>query len=170
MLLTGAAVLFGVTFFLAGPRITRWRELRLKQAEVAREIARARKLVARRGYWEEQLAEYSGMLPRVAADKKMDVHWLSIMDKLAAEHEVSIHQRAAGQEKDEGEVFELPIECREWEGSLDGIVRFLYDLQATGAMFDIRHLFIKPKGGGVLRGRFSLYCAYTREPGEDDGS
>lgn len=169
-LITGAAILFGVTFLLAGPRIAHWRELRARQKEVAQEIIRAKKLVAKRGYWESLVAEYSGMLPRVQASKKMDVHWLSIMDKLATKHDVQINQRAAGQEKDEGEVFELPIDCKEWEGSLEGIVRFLYDLQTEGAMFDIRHLFIKPKGKGVLRGRFSLYCAYTRESAEDDES
>jgi hypothetical protein len=56
----------------------------------------------------------------------------------------------------------LPIECREWEASLDALVRFLFELQSEGAMLDIRQLLIKPRGQGILRGRFTLYCAYAR--------
>jgi hypothetical protein len=63
-------------------------------------------------------------------------------------------------------VYELAIDCREWEATLDPLVRFLFDLQSEGAMFDVRQLMIKPKGKGVLRGRFALYCAYTREASE----
>ena len=62
-----------------------------------------------------------------------------------------------------GDVFELPIEVRDWEGSLEALVGFLFELQSQGAMLDIRHLVMKPNEKKVLRGRFVLYCAYTRE-------
>ena len=80
---------------------------------------------------------------------------------------MKISKRQPGEEKQQGEVYELPIECREWEGSLDAITHFLFDLQSEGAMMDIRHLLIKPKGEGVLGGRFWLHCAYTR--GQESG-
>jgi hypothetical protein len=51
---------------------------------------------------------------------------------------------------------------------LDAIVKFLYDLQSQGAMMDVRKLMMKPhgvapQGGYLMKGRFSLTCAYTKE-------
>ena len=166
-LATGTVVLFGVSFMLAGPKIAAWKQLRTEQARVAEDLRKAKSLVAKREFWQKQFDELSGQLPQLPAGRKVDVHWLSTMDRVAAKNTVSILRRDAGEEKKAGDVYELAVECRDWEASLDNLVRFLYDLQSEGSMFDVRQLFVKPKDQGTLRGRFTLYCAYTREPVEE---
>jgi len=162
-LTTGALTLFGVSAVLSKPKFREWTEVRKQQAEVLVEMEQDRQLLAQREKLAADFDELSKQLPQYPADKKIDVYWLSVMDRLASKHGVKISKRQAGEEKNAGDVFELPIQCTDWEGSLDSIVHFLFDMQSSGAMLDIRQLLIKSKGKGLLRGRFSLYCAYTRE-------
>lgn len=160
---TLAALLLGASMMLAKPKVVEWGEIRTRQAALRAEIARDKALVAEREEWASRFEEVSGMLSRHPATQKMDIYWMSIMDRLAAKHGVTISKRQVGEEKQAGEVYELPIEVKEWEGSLDALVHFLFDLQNEGAMLDVRQLLVKPKAGGILRGRFVLFCAYTRE-------
>jgi len=164
VLTVGAVGIFGGSAMLVKPRIDAWKELQKEQAGILAQIERDSKLVAERDKWMKRLEKLSEMLPQHASDEKMDVHWLSVMDNLASKHGVRISKRQAGEERRQGDVYELPIECKDWEGSLDSVIHFLFDLQSAGAMLDVRQLLVKPKGKGVLRGRFLLYCAYTREP------
>lgn len=160
---TVAAVLFGGGIMLARPKLTELRDVSAQQDVLVGEIQGYQELVAQRPEWEDKFQGLSAQLPKHPADRKVDVYWLEKMDELATKHGVQITQRNAGGEVDQGDVYELSIECRDWQGSLDQVTHFLFELQAEGAMFDIRQLLIKPKGKGVLRGRFSLSCAYTRE-------
>jgi hypothetical protein len=163
LLATLAVGLFGVSFILGRPKVREWNEIRARRAVLREEIALDRGMVAQRGEWEARFKEVSGMLSRHPADQKMDIHWMTIMDRAAARHGIGIKQRQAGEERRAGEVYELPIEVKEWGGTLDALVHFLFDLQGEGAMLDVRQLLVKPMDGGILRGRFVLYCAYTRE-------
>ena len=163
VIITAAAALFGVTILLARPKVEEWKKLRIEQGKLMIEIEKYKELVGNKDLWLNKFEELSKMLPQHPADKKVDVYWLSIMDNLAVTHGVTISKRSAGEERRMGDVYELPIEAKEWEANLDAIVHFLFDLQSKGAMLDIRQLLIKPKGNGVLRGRFILLCAYTRE-------
>jgi len=159
---TIAAILFGGTAIFAKPRIEQWKGARSGQAAVRADIEADRKLIEGRAEWQARYAEISRKLVSVPADKRTDAYWLSVVDKTAAAHSLAISKRQAMEEKSLGEVQELPIECN-WDGSLDSLVRFLFDLQSRGAMFDMRQLLVKPTAKDMLRGRFVLYCAYTRE-------
>ena len=94
--------------------------------------------------------------------------WIGTEVAIASESGLSIIRRQAGEERQEGDVYELPIECKEWEGSLESLVKFLYAVHAEGAMLDVRKLFIRPgssaagKAATGLRGSFTLFCAYLR--------
>lgn len=164
-LTTLAVALFGGTAVLVKPKVQEWKDLRAAQEQVRRDIAVDQRLVEQRENWKRRFDEVSKALPQHPRDKKMDVHWLSIIDLAAQSHEVQIRRLEAGKEERQGEVYELPIECKDWEGGVDALVHFLFDLQSRGAMLDIRHLLVRPKAGKTLRGRFSLSCAYTREQG-----
>lgn len=169
LMATLGAALFGLSVLAARPRVREWRDLRVERAELRRQIQRDRDLIATRTRWETELAGLSTQLPQFAPDAKMDVHWLSVMDRIAGKHGVKILQRQAGEEKRDGDLYELPVECRDWAGSLDSLVRFLFELQAEGAMLDVRQLYVRPRkpGDSELRGRFSLSCIYTREAPEN---
>ena len=165
-ILTVGVVLFGITALLAKPKLDELKEVNEQRRAIINSIKIEERLVEKRVTWEEKLAEMSQLLPMETADKDMDVHWLSVMDRVASKHGVKIKKRMAGEEVQQGDVYELPIECKEWEADLDSLVNFLFELQSEGAMLDIRQLLVKPKGKGVLKGRFTLYCAYTREKAE----
>jgi hypothetical protein len=169
---TLTVVLFAVTALLGRSKVAELREVWERQAEAVRQIELDRRLVDQRDKWETKLGELSRMLPVHPAGREVDVYWLAVMDRAASKHDFTITNRRTGDEKREGEVFELPIDVRDWEADLDSLVHFLFELQSEGAMFDVRHLLIKPKprAQGRLRGRFTLYCAYTRQQaGETPG-
>jgi hypothetical protein len=162
---TLGALLFGVSILVARPKVDDWLDLRKTRADLRRQIQRDQAMIATRDRWDAELASLSTQLPQFAADAKMDIHWLSVMDRIAGKHGVKILQRQAGEERQDGDVFELPIECRDWSGNLESLIRFLFELQAEGAMLDVRQLYVRPRkpGESELRGRFSLSCIYTRE-------
>ena len=59
----------------------------------------------------------------------------------------------------------MTLDCKEWEGSLEALVHFLYDLESKGVMLDMRSMYIKPNPADRthLKGSFVIYCAYMRE-------
>lgn len=166
--LTGFAALYAATFFLLRPQMDIWQETRRLQESLRAEIARDRALVEQRAHWEERFVELSRLLPALPQGQPVEVYWLSVMDRRAVTHGVEISRRQAGEETRIGDVYELPIQVTEWEATLSALVHFLFDLQAEGAMFDIRELFIRPKSGSLLRGRFQLSCAYTRAASDEE--
>lgn len=159
---TGSVVLFGASVFLVRPKIGVWKQISAEERVIADRIKQDEMLLREKGKWENEFAELRKLLPQHPADKTVDVFWLSTMDNMAGRRGVKILRRQASEEKVMGDVYELPIECKDWEGTLESLVRFLFDLQSEGAMLDIRQLSVKPKPDGGLKGRFWLYCAYTR--------
>jgi len=163
LLVTCAAALFGATGMFVKPKLAEWEDLGRQAEELRGRIALDRRLIESRDHWQKEFDGISRLLPRYPADKDMGTYWMSIMDSAAAEHGVNIKKRQLGDEKRVGDVYELPVECREWESGLEEIVYFLFDLQTRTGMLDVRQLYMKPTKNNLLRGRFTLYCAYTRE-------
>ncbi len=113
--------------------------------------------------WDEKYKTMCSLMPVFPYEKDVDTHWLNIMDTVASEQSLAISRRQIGKEEEVGDVFELPVECKNWEGSLKSLVGFLYGLRQEGAMLDVRQIFVKPSSKpGYLKGTFSLYCAYMR--------
>lgn len=167
--ITVGVILVGSTYFAGRPQVDKWRELRELQADAREAIALDERLIAGSSNWEAELEKLREVLPVFPHDQEMGIHWMSRMDAMAAKRGVTISRRQAGEEDALGDVYEVPIEAKEWEGDLDSMVRFLFDLQSAGGMLDVRQLLVKPKGKGVLRGRFTLYCAYIKNaPGTAD--
>ena len=162
-LATISVALFGVTALLSGSKIDAWESVRQQQLQVADSIETSKILVEQQEKWSTRMSELQGLMPRFPQGKRMDVYWSAEMEKKAARHGLKILRHEIGSELQEGLVYELPIECRDWSGSLDALIHFLFDLQSEGAMLDIRYLRIQPKGKLLRTGRFSLYCAYMRE-------
>ncbi len=130
-------------------------------------LNRERAIIALRGEIQNQYDALRDQMPIFPAGKSVDTYWLPIMDNTARANDVNIAQRSIGGEETLGEVTELTLECRDWEGRLDSLVWFLYDLETRkDAMMDIRSLMVKPstKKPGILQGAFTLNCAYMRQP------
>ena len=164
--LTLLAVLYGALGLTLRGRLERLRQMRGTLREQQTLLADREALVAQRASWEAQYATLQDLMPVFDPARRVDTYWLGIMDRLAAKNSFSIIKPQIGEEKLAGDVYEMPIDCKDWEGSLEGLVRFLYDLQAEGAMLDMRGMFIRPAPNkpALLRGSFTLFCAYLREP------
>jgi hypothetical protein len=159
---TSAIALFGITLLIARPRYEEWQRIQEQKSDIRQSIEENKELIAQKDRWEKQFRKLRKILPHLPEEKKVDVYWLSVMDNLAAKHGLTIRKREAGDEKQIRNVYELPIECQEWEGTLDSLIHFLFDLQKQGVTLDVRHLLIRPRGQTKLRGRFILHSAYTR--------
>lgn len=123
------------------------------------------RLIAEREKWNEAYEAEKSQMPTFAFGKTTDTTWLQKMDELAEKHHISISQRQGGKEVEKGDVLELPIDVRNWEGALESLVQFMHELENTSeGMFDIASLNFKPSTKkGYLKGSFTLTCAYMRE-------
>jgi hypothetical protein len=164
-LITLTALLYGALGLTVRGRLEMLRALRQEHRARQTLLAERRALVAQGDEWARQYAELQDLMPVFEAGRRVDTYWLAIMDRLAAKNNFSILRRQVGSEQPAGDVHELPIDCKEWEGSLESLVGFLYDLQAEGAMLDVRQMYIRPapNNPALLRGSFTLFCAYLRE-------
>lgn len=146
-----------------------WQTTELQLARQEAELARSTRIVNRRATVEERYEALRAQMPIFPEGKSVDTYWLPIMDNIARTNGVNIAQRSIGKEENLGDVTELTIECRDWEGTLDSLVWFIYDLETRKeAMMDIRAITVKPnaKKPGTLQGTFTLNCAYMRQAAE----
>lgn len=123
------------------------------------------KLIGEKRKWVDAYENEKATMPMFESGKATDTTWRRKLDEIAARHNIVIASAQTGAEVEAGDVLELPIEVRSWEGSLEALVRFLHELENTNdGMFDITQLNFKPSSKrGYLRGSFTLNCAYMRE-------
>ena len=123
------------------------------------------KLIGEKRRWTEAYENEKATRPTFEAGKATDTTWRRKLDEIAAKHLIVISSAQAGKEVEAGDVLELPIEVRSWEGCLESLVEFMHELENTNdGMFDITQISFKPSSKkGYLRGSFTLNCAYMRE-------
>jgi len=166
MLLIGLVVLlYGIAAFCYKTQMPAWKreQNRLKAAE--KKLTDERALIAAHTQWAERYDEMREFMPVFPEDKDERTYWLRVIDEITTQEKLSTTQCQPSKEVEVGGVYELPIDCRGWEGSLDSLVAFLYELNMQeNAMLDIRKLFIQTISTrpGVLKGTFTLTCAYMR--------
>ncbi len=124
-----------------------------------------RALIAQRQKWNDMYEDKKAQMPTFKLVQTTDTTWLQKMDELAEKHHISISQRQGGTEVEKGDVLELPIDVKNWEGALESLVKFMHELENTSeGMFDVASLSFRPSPKkGYLRGSFTLTCAYMRE-------
>jgi hypothetical protein len=142
--------------------------------KAAREYERAVKtyndqteLISQRREW---MGRYEDEKSKIATFEKgtdTDTTWQRKMNEIAARHNVFISSSQAGKAvvgEEVEELEELEIEVKTWEGSLESLVKFMYELETTSdGMFDLKSLNFKPSPkSGYMKGNFVLTCAYMR--------
>ncbi len=170
LIITVLIALYGVLGFSLRKQLDSLKIKRTAYTNAKSQLALERQTIADRPLIQARYDDLKALMPVFSMTKAVDTHWLSIMDNIATKEKLNIAKRQTGKENRVGEVYESAIECREWDGRLDALTRFLYDLESEGVMFDLRHLFIRPhpQNPGFLRGSFTLYCAYMRSPNAVD--
>ncbi|MBP5511749.1 MAG: hypothetical protein J6Z49_12600 [Kiritimatiellae bacterium] len=168
LMVVGVLVLYAILAFSYRPQMEKWQRVQRIHASAEKKLADENKLISERQEWNDRYDEMQALMPVFPYDKDVDTHWLSLMDSVARTNNLAIARRQAGTEVEVGDVFELPIDCKDWEGSLRSLVYFLWSLNQKGAMLDIRQMFIRPsQRAGFLRGTFTLCCAYMRGDAEE---
>ena len=137
------------------------REIQRDQAAL---VESYKSVIAQRDVWDSAYAGMANLMPVFPLDRQVETYWLGVLDRIASKNNLRVIRRQAEAERAVGDVFEMPIDCKEWEGDLESLVAFLYDIHAEGAMLDVRRLFVRSNNGkgAPLRGSFTLYCAYMR--------
>lgn len=155
-------------------QVANWTAAKRVYATAQKKFLEEKTLIADRDEWAARYEQVRALMPVFPYDKDVDTHWLNIMDSAATRTGLSIARRQTNKEAEVGDVYELPIDCKDWEGSLESLVKFLYELNQEGAMLDVRQLYIRPSNKpGYLKGTFTLTCAYMRgdvpQTGAGDG-
>lgn len=158
---TGVAALAGVSYMIAGPKVTEWKALREAEAEAARKIALSERLVAQAPQWETKLGELRKRLPVYPREKDVTADLLIRLEQIAEQSGLQLLSRDVEREAQHGDLFELAVNCK-WEGRLESVVQFLFDLQSQDVILDAGQLNITPNERKMPRGSFTVNCSYAR--------
>lgn len=163
LLIAVVALLYAAAALSYKKQMTNWKAAERIYRSAQKKVQEERALIAARDEWNARYAQMRDLMPVFPYEQDVDTYWLNVMDAAASRNGLMIARRQANKEVEVGDVYELPIECKDWEGTLEALVKFLYDLHKEGAMLDVRQLFIRPANRpGYLKGTFTLYCAYMR--------
>ena len=165
MLLIGLiVVLYGVAALCYKVQMPNWTKENKIRLAAEKKLTDEKTLIAACEDWQRQYAEVREIMPVFPYDKDVDTHWLRTVKTIATQQGLSTTPNQA-KEIEVGGVYELPIDCKAWEGSLESLVTFLYELSTQeNAMLDVRKLFIQTVNNkpGTLKGSLTLYSAYMR--------
>ena len=156
------AVAVGVWFFSAE---SAWKRAAKAYGRECDRYEQEEKLISERRKWNELYDLEKAAMPTFEAGKATDTVWLRKVENLARTNLVLITSIDSGKEVEAGDVLELPIEVKSWEGSLEALVKFMHALENTSeGMFDVKEISLRPsQKKGYLRGSLSITCAYMRE-------
>ena len=156
------AVAVGVWFFSAE---SAWKRAAKAYGKECDRYEQEEKLISERRKWNELYDREKAAMPTFEAGKATDTVWLRKVEDLARTNLVLITSIDSGKEVEAGDVLELPIEVKAWEGSLEALVKFMHALENTSeGMFDVKEISLRPsQKKGYLRGSLSITCAYMRE-------
>ena len=158
---------YAVVGFTARNRVDTWKELLKKAEDTRRELVTRVSLIDRVDYWTQRYEDDRDLMPLYAQGVKLDTHWYKILDDAMKVSGLGISRRSppSPEKIAVGDVYEIAIDCNDWRGGVDNLVRFLYDLHSAGVMLDVRKLYIRPeaRSPGSLNGNFTLFCAFMRE-------
>ena len=166
--IAGMTVMYAVAGFLwftaLTDRASEWNRSQKKYSDAVKAYRSERALIAKRSYWTEEYEAERSKMPMFPDGETVGTHWLGRMDSLASANHISISSRQSGKEVEVGDVYELPVEVKNWEAALEPLVKFLFALEhADEAMFDIKAIDMRPSSHkGFLKGQFTLNCAYMR--------
>lgn len=162
----GVVALYGFAALLwFSGREDAWAKSRKNYEKALKQTSSEDKLISQRATWRERLQTESLKMPVAEEGESTQTRWQRVLEKIAAEHSVSISSEQPKPEEEHGKVWEMPIEVK-YEAALGKLVEFLHALNtAEGAMLDVKDLEITSKNNGWLSGKFTLTCAYVKDSG-----
>lgn len=163
---TLAVAILAGTYWALGPQIKEWKDYGESRRDLEERLDDAEEMLKRQGEIAEKLDEFRGSVPEFAEGKRAESELMPALDRMAQDNGLSLTRRVASdKERVEAGLYETTLTC-EWEGGLEGLVKFLYEQQGQGVASDIRVLRVQVASGkepGKLKGGFEMDCAYRRE-------
>jgi len=161
--ITGVVALGGVTYMLVDPQLQEWKSLNGKKSETTRQLENQKRLIDQAPTWNAKLAQQKKKLPTHPQGKDVTTDLQILIERLAKANGVNLISRDAEKETLRGNMYEVAVNCK-WEGKLESLTRFLFDLQKEDVILDVSQLNVSPNEKKVLRGGFTVYCSYSRIP------
>ena len=164
VLITLTAILFGLTYWLAGSRIAEQRRIKQDKARLLHQIELHKRILAEKDVWYARLEELQSQLPLYDEKTSITAELLKLIKRTADEHGLDLVRTQPYREEQTGSLYELGVSCN-WEGKLESLVRFLYDLQKQGVRFDVLQLNAQPDAqrDRILKGSMIIDCAYRKK-------
>ena len=162
-LITLTAILFGLTYWMAGSRIAEQRRINADKVRLLHQIELHKRILAEKDSWYSRLEELQAQLPLYDSKTAITAELLKLIKRTADEHKLDLVRTQPYREEHTSTLYELGVSCN-WEGPLDALVHFLYDLQKQGVRFDVLQLNAQPDAqrDRVLKGSMIIDCAYRK--------
>ena len=156
--------LFGFTYWHGGAEIEEHHQLVEEKRNLQKQIQLHKRILEQQGGWTNRLAELQSQLPSYDTKVSVTGEILKHIKGMADKAGLDLTKSRADREKAIGSLFELSVLC-DWEGELEELVRFLYQVNEQGLRYDIRDLSIRPdaKRANILHGNMIIDCAYRRD-------
>ena len=166
VVMVGLYALLALLWFMG--RAQAWTIARKGYEKELKTLQREKALIRDRDLWEERAETKRLRMPLVGEDEMPATRWERIIERLAEQYHVSVGKGLKAQqiEEDHGGVWEMPVEVKYDNTSLQRLVEFLYAVNtAEDAMMDVREIEInaaRGKSAGALHGKMVLTCAYLK--------
>jgi hypothetical protein len=157
-------ILFGFTYWVAGSSFAEQRTLTEERERLERQIKLHTRILEEKETWMDRLGELQEQLPVYAPNVSVTGEILKNIKRIADQNQLDLTKSRSEPEKQVGSLYELSVTC-DWEGELEALVHFLYEIHTQGIRYDIRDLNVRPdaKRIGILRGGMTIDCAFLRE-------
>lgn len=164
LIITLFTVLLGLTYKVGGPKLTEHRQLVLKKASLKQQLTVNKKTIDQQASWTNRLAELQSQLPVYKQNSSPVGTIRNHIRSLASQNGIDLTGSRTHDEKQVGNLFETSI-VYDWEGTLDALVGFLFQMNEQGLRYDIRELSVRPdaRRANILTGDIIIDCAYRRE-------
>ena len=121
LLVAVVAVLYAFAALSFKKQSQNWKASERIYQNATKKLREEAALIAAKDDWTMRYEQMRDLMPVFPYEKDVDTHWLSIMDAAASRNGLMIARRQASKEVEVGDVYELPIDCKDWEGTLESL-------------------------------------------------
>ena len=164
--LTLVVVVLALSWYTGRRKWDAFQQAREQSSGLAARMEHDERLLDERAALMQRLQTLRDQLPSHPAKLDVTSELLRSLEQTANKNVLVLKTRSAGNESvSSNQLYEISIKC-DWEGTLETLVPFLFDIQEQGVRYDIRELRVVPSRGEKerLNGNFILDCAYSRQP------
>ncbi len=144
-----------------------WAASAKKYEEARNKYREECKLIREKKTWTAAYEREKESVRKFPEGKSTGTTWSRKLEEIAIKHHIQMDTQPRT-EVVAGDMLEMPMSVKKWEGALSSLVDFLHELENTDeGMFDEKELTIRSSKDGYLKGTMELTCAYMRGAEEE---